>query len=112
MNKDKNCLFCKIINKEIPAKILFEDNDLIVIQDIKPSAPFHHLVIPKVHIKSVADLQKKNANIIAKLFFRARDDAKLGGLKGYKTIFNVGRDGGQIIDHLHLHLLGGWDRPQ
>jgi histidine triad (HIT) family protein len=112
MPKDKNCIFCKIVAKEIPAKILFEDDDLIVLQDIKPSAPFHHLVIPKVHIKSVADLQEKDAELIAKLFFRARDDAKLGGLKGYKTTFNVGREGGQIIDHLHLHIMGGWNQAE
>ena len=108
MNKDKDCLFCKIINKEIPAKILFEDKDLIILPDIKPSAPFHHLIIPKEHIRSVADFTAKDEKIIAKLFFAARDDAKEAGLKGYKTTFNVGREGGQIIDHLHLHLLGGW----
>lgn len=112
MNKDQNCIFCKIISKEIPSKILFEDDDLIVIQDIKPSAPVHHLIIPKEHIRSVADLEEKNKEIVAKIFFRARDDAKLAGLKGYKTVFNVGREGGQIIDHLHLHLLGGWTKKE
>jgi histidine triad (HIT) family protein len=108
MTKDKDCIFCKIINKEIPAKILFEDNDIIILQDIKPSAPFHHLIIPKEHIKSVADLKEENKEVIAKIFFTARDDAAKAGLKGYKVTFNVGRDGGQIIDHLHLHLMGGW----
>jgi histidine triad (HIT) family protein len=108
--KDENCIFCKIVDKEIPAKILFEDNDLIVLQDIKPSAPFHHLIIPKEHIQSVAHLQEKDGAIIAKLFFAAQTDAEKAGLKGYKTIFNVGRDGGQIIDHLHLHLMGGWNK--
>jgi histidine triad (HIT) family protein len=112
MNKDPNCIFCKIINKEIPAKILFEDSDLVVLQDIKPSAPIHHLIIPKEHIRSVADFEEKNKEIIAKIFFTARDDAKKAGLIGYKTVFNVGKEGGQIIDHLHLHLLGGWSKKE
>ena len=106
--KDKNCIFCKIVAKEIPAEITFEDKDLIVLQDKNPSAPFHHLVIPKDHIQSIADLEEKDREIISKLFFTARDDTKKAGLKGYKTVFNVGRAGGQLIDHLHLHLLGGW----
>lgn len=106
--KNENCIFCKIINKEVPAEILFEDKNLIILQDIKPSAPFHHLIIPKDHIISVAELTEKDREIIADLFLAARDDAKGAGLKGYKTLFNVGREGGQIIDHLHLHLMGGW----
>lgn len=112
MNKDTNCIFCKIVNKEIPAKIIAEDDDVLVIQDIKPTAPIHHLVIPKEHIRSVADLEEKNKEIIAKIFFAARDDAKKAGLSGYKTVFNVGKEGGQVIDHLHLHLLGGWNRKE
>ena len=108
--KDNNCIFCKIIAKEIPAKILMEDNNLIILQDIKPSAPFHHLIIPKEHIQSVAHLEEKDREIIAELFFAAKIDAEKAGLKGYKTIFNVGKEGGQIIDHLHLHLMGGWTK--
>jgi histidine triad (HIT) family protein len=106
--KDENCIFCKIVAKEVPAEILFENKNLIILQDIKPSAPFHHLIIPKEHIQSVAHLEENDREIIADLFFAARDDAKKADLKGYKTIFNVGREGGQIIDHLHLHLMGGW----
>ncbi len=110
--KDPNCIFCKIINKEIPATILFEDEDLIVLQDIKPSAPVHHLIIPKEHIRSIMDLEEKDREIISKMFFTVRDDAKRAELKGYKTVFNVGREGGQVIDHLHLHLLGGWSKQE
>ncbi len=110
--KNENCIFCKIVNKEIPAEILFENKDLIIIKDIKPSAPVHHLVIPKEHIRSVMDLEEKDRNIIADIFLAVRDDAKLAGLTGYKTVFNVGREGGQIIDHLHLHLLGGWTKRE
>lgn len=110
--KNPDCIFCKIIAKEIPAKILFENNDLIVLQDIKPSAPVHHLVIPKEHIESVSHFEEKDKEIIAKIFLAAKEDAKKAGLKGYKTVFNVGREGGQVIDHLHLHLLGGWNRKE
>jgi len=105
---DPNCIFCKIINKEIPAQIISENDDLIIIQDIKPSAPFHHLIIPKKHIRSIMDLSEKDKEIISNIILGAKNDAEKAGLKGYKLSFNVGRDGGQIIDHLHLHLMGGW----
>lgn len=110
MKIDNNCIFCKIINKEIPGKILFEDNDLVILQDIKPSAPYHHLIIPKQHIESIAHLENNDTQIISKLIFAAKKDALEAGLKGYKLIFNVGADGGQIISHLHLHLMGGWTK--
>jgi len=109
---EKDCIFCKIVNKEIPAKILLENDDLIIIQDRNPSAPIHHLIMPKEHIQSVAHLQEKDKEIIGKMFLAAKDDAIKAGLKGYKTVFNVGREGGQIIDHLHLHLLGGWTKKE
>ncbi len=112
MNTDPNCIFCKIINKEIPAKIISETASLIVIQDRAPSAPVHHLVIPKKHIESVAHLEIVDEEIIADIFFTAKDDAKKTGLKGYKTVFNVGKEGGQVIPHLHLHLLGGWTQKE
>jgi histidine triad (HIT) family protein len=107
---DSNCIFCKIINKEIPAQILLENEDLIILQDIKPSAPFHHLIIPKKHIRSIMDLKEENKEIISKLIYTAKQDAEKADLKGYKLSFNVGREGGQIIDHLHLHLMGGWTK--
>jgi len=107
---NSRCIFCKIIAKKIPAEIIFEDNNIIILQDVKPSAPFHHLIIPKEHIQSVAHLKNKDKEIIAELFFAAQKDAEKAKLKGYKTIFNVGREGGQIVDHLHLHLMGGWKK--
>lgn len=106
----KDCIFCKIINKEVPAKVLLENEDLIILQDIRPSAPVHHLVIPKKHIESVAHLEDTDKELIGKMFLAARDNAKEAKLRGYKTIFNVGRDGGQLIDHLHLHVMGGWTK--
>jgi histidine triad (HIT) family protein len=105
---DQNCIFCKIINKEIPAQIISEQENLIILQDIKPSAPYHHLIIPKKHIRSIMDLKDEDQEIVSKMIMVAKTDAEKADLKGYKLSFNVGREGGQIIDHLHLHLMGGW----
>lgn len=104
------CIFCKIANKEIPAEISFENKDLIIIKDIKPSAPVHYLVIPKEHIQSIAHLKGNHKDTLADMIYAAKDAAKKEGLKGYKLVFNVGKEGGQVIDHLHLHLLGGWTK--
>ena len=110
-----DCIFCKIIKKEVPTDFVREDNNLVAFKDIRPSAPVHILVVPKEHIQSIAHLEGNHKEILAALIYAAKDLAKELGLTGYKLVFNVGRDGGQIIDHLHLHLLGGWaknDREQ
>lgn len=107
-----DCIFCKIVQKEIPSQILYEDGDIIVITDIHPKAPIHNLVIPREHIESIMHLGSNHEEIISKMIFRAKAAAEKIGLKGYKLVFNVGREGGQIIDHLHLHLLGGWTRGE
>lgn len=80
----------------------------MVFKDIRPSAPVHLLVVPKEHIQSIAHLEENHSKIISKLIYTAQKTAFEKGLKGYKLVFNVGREGGQVIDHLHLHLLGGW----
>lgn len=103
-----NCVFCKIINKEIPAEIIYEDGDVTVFNDAKPSAPVHCLSVPKEHIQSIIHLKENHKEIISKIIFAAKKVAEEKSLKGYKLVFNVGREGGQIVDHLHLHLLGGW----
>lgn len=104
-----DCIFCKITKKEAPAEIVYEDERLMVFKDIKPEAPVHLLVVPKKHIASIAHLnEQEDAEIVSHIVFVAKRIAKDQGLSGYKLIFNVGREGGQIIDHLHLHLLGGW----
>lgn len=103
-----DCIFCKIAKKEIPSDLVFENKDLIVFKDINPSAPVHYLVVPKEHIQSIAHLEGNHKDILASLIYTAKDEAKKLGLKGYKLVFNVGREGGQVVDHLHLHLLGGW----
>lgn len=105
-----DCLFCKIAKNEIPSEIVFEDNDIKVFKDIHPKAPVHLLVIPKIHIQSIAHLEDDHNDIIAKLLYTAKRVAEERGLGGYKLLFNVGREGGQVIDHLHLHLMGGWGK--
>lgn len=103
-----DCVFCKIISKQIPADFLYEDDQLIAFKDINPSAPVHNLVVPKEHIPSIAHLEGNHKEVLSAIIYKAKDLALKAGLKGYKLVFNVGKDGGQVIDHLHLHLLGGW----
>jgi len=108
----EGCIFCKIIEKKIKADIVFENKDVIVFKDIKPSAPVHCLVVPKKHIQSIAHLEHGHKEVLAEIIYAAKDVAKNLGLKGYKLVFNVGKEGGQVVDHLHLHLLGGWTRKE
>ena len=105
----EDCVFCNIINHTISAKILMETEDLIAIDDILPKAPVHFLVIPKKHILSINHLEQQDAELGGKLLEAAQEMAKKKGIaaKGYKLVFNVGKDGGQIIPHLHLHVMGG-----
>ena len=102
-------VFTKIINKEIPADILYEDDDVLAFRDIHPLAPVHVLVIPKREIYSINELASDDALLAGKLVFVARDVARHLNIseKGYKLLFRVGRDGGQEIPHIHLHLIGG-----
>lgn len=104
----KNCIFCKIAKKEVPSDVVYEDPEVMAFYDIRPSAPVHILVVPKEHIDSIAHLSGNHQGIISKIIFVAKQIAEEKKLSGYKLVFNVGREGGQIIDHLHLHLLGGW----
>lgn len=107
-----DCIFCKIGKKEIPSEIIHEDESVMVFKDIHPSAPVHFLIIPKEHIESIAHLEGNHRDILAKIIYQAKESAAKLGLKGYKLVFNVGREGGQVIDHLHLHLLGGWNNKR
>ncbi len=106
---NQECIFCKITAKEIPSDILFENGQVMVFRDIRPSAPLHYLVVPKEHIQSIAHLEGNHKEVLASIIYTAKNMAEKLNLKGYKLVFNVGRDGGQVIDHLHLHLLGGWN---
>ncbi len=105
-----SCLFCKIIAREIPASVIYEDEDIITFNDIHPKADVHFLVVPKLHIASMLDLTNKHSELIAKLVLKARQlaiDNNLGS--GYKTHINTGKNGGQEIDHLHIHIYGNKD---
>ncbi|GHA01725.1 histidine triad nucleotide-binding protein [Ignatzschineria ureiclastica] len=102
-------IFSKIIRKEIPAKIVYEDNDVLAFEDIEPQAPVHILVIPKKEIPTLNDLTETDAELMGKLFLAAQKIAKEQGFaeKGYRTVFNCNEDGGQTVNHIHLHLLAG-----
>jgi histidine triad (HIT) family protein len=108
----EECIFCKIVNREMPAGFLYEDDACVVFRDIHPAAPVHLLIVPKRHIRSVNDLKDEDEGIVSHLFLVARDMAKQSGVKdsGYKLLFNVEKGGGQVIFHLHLHLIGGWKK--
>jgi len=105
-----DCLFCKIVHREIPSEFIYEDDSFVVFRDIKPHAPVHILIVPKQHIRSINDLEEKDNELVGRMFLVAKEVAKAEGINesGYKLLFNVEKGGGQVIFHLHLHLLGGW----
>lgn len=103
----KNCLFCKIANREIPADIIYQDDRFIVFKDINPKAPVHYLIIPKKHIKSVNHLKSEDRELAGELLLIAKKIAREKDISGYRLVFNVGKKGGQVIQHLHLHFLAG-----
>lgn len=105
----EDCLFCKIFAREIPAKEVFRDDDIVAFEDIRPVAPTHVLVIPKEHIASVHDLNRDHAPMLARMMEvanRIADESKVDR-DGYRIVFNKGPQAGQSVYHLHLHLLGG-----
>ncbi len=103
------CVFCNIANKSLSSEILFENDRVLVIRDILPKAPVHLLILPKEHIVSISHLKDEQAPLLGEMIVIARQMGEKFGVSetGYKLMFNVGRDGGQVIPHLHLHLLGG-----
>jgi len=103
-----DCIFCKITKRDISSDILRENEDAVIFKDIRPSAPVHYLVVPKKHISSIKEVTREDEALLGQLVHMAKEAADTLNLSGYKLVFNVGRDGGQVIDHLHLHLLGGW----
>jgi len=104
-----DCLFCKINNGEIPAEILYQDDDVTAFRDISAQAPTHFLVIPKKHIATINDLDTADANLVGKMFLVARQVAAEEGIdeSGFRTVMNCNSDGGQTVFHIHLHVLGG-----
>ena len=101
----ENCIFCKIAKGEIPSTKVFENEKLVAFNDVNPKAKVHILIIPKEHIESIKHLEHIHKDLIGEMFFAAQKIAKEKNLDGYKLIINVGREGGQLVDHLHLHLV-------
>jgi len=105
----EDCVFCKIINKELESKIVFENDEIMAFESIQPMAPIHILIVPKKHIESVAHLEGDDFDLVGRIVKVGKElaeDLKISE-KGYKMMFHVGEHGGQEIKHLHLHLLGG-----
>ncbi|MBD8629209.1 MAG: histidine triad nucleotide-binding protein [Massilia sp.] len=113
-----NCIFCKIVAKQIPAAIVYEDDDVLAFKDINPAAPVHLLVIPKVHVATLSDCTDAHAALLGKMLALAPKLAEQNGIAvkmdaagkpvgGFKTLINAGPDGGQEVYHLHLHMYGG-----
>jgi histidine triad (HIT) family protein len=109
MAADPDCLFCRIVAGTVPSARVFEDDLVVAFRDIAPRAPTHILIVPRDHIKSAADLTDDDGPMLGRLFSTAAELARREGIAdaGYRLVSNVGRWGGQTVDHLHIHLLGG-----
>lgn len=108
---DENCVFCKIVRGEIPSTKVYEDDKVLAFKDIEPIAPIHILVIPKVHIKSLMELEEDELLVhIHKVIKQIAKEQGIDG-KGFRVLTNVGEDGGQAVKHLHFHILGGTKLP-
>ena len=108
MNVDPNCIFCKIVAGQIPAKKAYEDDELLAFHDIHPWAPVHVLIIPKQHIATLADVGPEHEALLGRMLALAPRLMKaLGVTNGFRTVVNTGRDGGQEVYHLHMHVMGG-----
>lgn len=104
-----DCIFCKIINKEIPSEIVYEDDYVIAFKDINPKAPVHILVVPKKHIATFNDLSPEDSELMSAIVSAVQKIAKDFNVadSGYRVLVNVNKEGGQVIFHLHVHILGG-----
>ena len=109
---EKDCIFCKIVKGEIPSAFLYKNDDLVVFRDINPHAPVHILIVPTRHIRSINDLMEEDAKIVSEMIMAGKMMAEKEGISksGYKLLFNVEKGGGQVIFHLHMHLIGGWKK--
>lgn len=105
----EDCIFCKIINGEIPSAKVYEDDKILCFKDINPEAPVHVLIIPKKHIRSLNELEDGDKDIISYIFMKGKELAESFGIneKGYRIVMNCGDDAGQTVKHMHFHLLGG-----
>ena len=109
---EKDCIFCKIVNGDMPTEFLYKNDTLVVFKDINPHAPVHLLIVPVKHIRSINDLTEKEKTIVAEMVMTGKNMAKKMSIaqSGYRLFFNVEKGGGQVIFHLHLHLIGGWNK--
>ena len=105
----EECIFCKIVNKEIPSEIVYEDQGILAFKDINPQAPTHILLIPKEHFASLNTIPEEKREIFSSLLLKARQIAEEKGIaqSGYRIVLNTERDSGQEVFHIHFHLLGG-----
>ncbi len=105
----ENCIFCKIITGDVPAQVVYENEHVIAFNDINPVAPVHVLIVPRLHIPSVNELEAEHVEIMGHLLLAAREIARQKDIssKGYRLILNCGPDAGQVVYHIHFHLLGG-----
>ncbi len=105
----EDCIFCKIVRGEIPCRRVYEDDLVLAFDDIHPLAPVHVLVIPKLHIPTLLDVFAENADQMMAMFYGAQEVARRRGIdqRGFRTVLNCNPEGGQVIYHLHLHVLGG-----
>lgn len=104
-----NCIFCKLVNKEIPSNVVFENDKVLAFHDIAPQAPVHVVIIPKIHVSSANEIDANNVEYISEIFKNIPEIAKKLGIyeSGYRIINNCGKDGCQSVNHIHFHLLGG-----
>ena len=104
-----DCIFCKIISGELPSKKLYEDDEITAFNDIKPEAPVHFLVVPKKHIRNIMEMDQGDAALLGRMFYRAQELAVSSGCgeNGGRFVINCKSHGGQSVDHLHIHFLGG-----
>ncbi|WKB54774.1 histidine triad nucleotide-binding protein [Eleftheria terrae] len=108
MTHDPNCIFCKIVAGQIPAKKVFEDEQLLAFHDIRPHAPVHFLIIPKLHLASLEEVQPEHEALLGRMLGLApRLAREQGADNGFRTVVNTGIDGGQEVFHLHVHVMGG-----
>jgi histidine triad (HIT) family protein len=103
------CVFCRIVAGQQDSDVLYHDEDITVFRDIRPQAPTHVLIVPNEHVSSVTQLLQTDSALLAKMFSKAHHVAEAAGIaeRGYRLVINTGPDAGQVVDHLHLHLLGG-----
>lgn len=114
MSQEQDCIFCKIVAGQIPAKKFYEDEELIAFHDIRPAAPVHFLIIPKLHLASLAEAGAEHERLLGRMLVLAPQLAReQGAANGFRTVINTGPDGGQEVFHLHVHVMGGpqpWKR--